>query len=138
MLKSIRKRVNRMEGRALSILDGLITTSVTIRRHVMDWCYLDKKGLGDQIMRASASICSNMAEGWDRTENIRNGFLHIALGSLELRFAFGPGSVILRTTQPHALDSCGLLSGRDRLFSSWTHGLIPSSCGLLSGRDRLF
>lgn len=44
--------------------------------------YSEKKGLVDQIQRASVSISSNIAEGCGRSSNIEFArFLEIALGS---------------------------------------------------------
>ena len=77
-----RKRVVSFED--LEVFQRASRMSLEIHRESLKFPPIEQRVLGDQVRRASKSICANVAEGYGRQKSSKaefNRFLHMAIGS---------------------------------------------------------
>ena len=89
-----RKRVVSFED--LEVFQRAYRISLEIHRKTLDFPKIEQHALGDQLRRASKSICANVAEGYSRQKKSKaefKRFLQMAIGSSDemrvwARYAF--------------------------------------------------
>ena len=94
-----RRRVVSFED--LEVFQRAYRLSLSIHRASLKFPALDQRALGDQIRRASKSICANVAEGYARQKRSKpefRRFLQMAIGSSDemrvwLRYALDLGYI---------------------------------------------
>ena|SRR5215831_2610520 len=77
-----RKRVVSFED--LEVFQRAYRMSLEIHRESLKFPPIEQRVLGDQVRRASKSICANVAEGYGRQNKSKaefKRFLHMAIGS---------------------------------------------------------
>ena len=75
--------------------------SLEVHQHSLKFPPIDQRVLGDQVRRASKSICANVAEGYGRQKRSKaefKRFLQMAIGSSDemrvwVRYAFDLGYI---------------------------------------------
>ena len=70
----------------LEVFQRAYRLSLSVHRASLDFPSIEQRALGDQVRRASKSICANVAEGWGKqahsTAEFRR-FILMAIGSSE-------------------------------------------------------
>ena len=85
----------------LEVFQRAYRLSLEIHRASLSWPTIEQRALGDQVRRASKSICANVAEGYGRQLRSKaefRRFLQMAIGSSDemriwVRYAFDLGYV---------------------------------------------
>ena len=70
----------------LEVFQRAYRLSLTVHRRSLEFPAVEQRALGDQVRRASKSICANIAEGFGKQRQSRNEFhryLMIAVGSAD-------------------------------------------------------
>jgi four helix bundle protein len=91
----------------LEVFQRAYRLSLEIHRQSLTWPQIEQHALGDQMRRASKSICANVAEGYGRQKRSKaefKRFLVMAIGSSDemrvwVRYAFDLGYVDQSTWQ---------------------------------------
>ena len=91
----------------LDVFQRAYWLSLEIHRASLTWPQIEQRALGDQMRRASKSICANVAEGYGRQKRSKaefKRFLVMAIGSSDemrvwVRYAFDLGYVDQSTWQ---------------------------------------
>ena len=85
----------------LEVFQRAYVVSLELHRASLTWPPIEQRALGDQVRRASKSICANVAEGYGRQKRSKaefKRFLQMAVGSSDemrvwVRYAFDLGYV---------------------------------------------
>ena len=85
----------------LEVFQRAYRISLELHRASLHWPGVEQRALGDQVRRASKSICANVAEGYGRQKRSKaefKRFLQMAIGSSDemrvwVRYAFDLGYV---------------------------------------------
>jgi four helix bundle protein len=68
----------------LEVFQRAYRLSLGVHRRSLDWPQIEQRALGDQMRRASKSVCANIAEGYGRQKQSKaefKRFLWMAIGS---------------------------------------------------------
>ena len=91
----------------LEVFQRAYRLSLVVHRWTLSFPAIEQHALGDQIRRASKSICANIAEGYGRQKRSKaefKRFVAMAIGSAdEMRGGFGRAtrSISAISTRPH-------------------------------------